>query len=410
MDAIKRNAFDLANTLLDKFPVLAIVGTRQCGKTTLSKQLRPYWKYLDLENPRDFDYLTSDPLMFFEQNPHSIIIDEAQISQALFKVLRGVIDSDRARKNRFIITGSSSPELLKHISESLAGRIAYIELSPFKTNERLQQPLSKIYGAFAKADREFDFKGLSSNMTLADFHDQWLLGGYPEPILQQDNNFWQIWMQQFRDAYINRDIATLFPKINRINYRRFITILAKLSGTIINKSDLARSIEVSQPTISQYLDIAHNTFLWRNIPSFSNNSIKSLVKMPKGIIRDSGVLHYLLKIHDQETLMSDPIVGLSFEGFVIEEIIRGIQAKGIVNTDFYYYRTKHGAEIDLIISGPYGYIPIEIKYGSFTPANKLEKLKEFVNEYDAPYGIVINNSNSIEYLAKNIVQIPVNYL
>lgn len=410
MDAIKRNVFDLANIILDKFPVLAIVGTRQCGKTTLSKQLRNGWKYLDLENPRDYDYLTSDPLMFFEQNPHSIIIDEAQLSPVLFKVLRGVIDADRTRKNRFIITGSSSPDLLHHISESLAGRIAYIELSPFKTNERLQVPLSSIYNAFAKPDRAFDFKSLSSDLTLADFRSQWLLGGYPEPTLQQDPDFWQMWMQQFRDAYINRDIATLFPNINKINYRRFMAILAKLSGTIINKSDLARNIEVSQPTVSQYLDIAHNTFLWRNVTSFSSNSLKSLIKMPKGIIRDSGLLHYLLKIHDQETLMSDPIVGLSFESFVIEEIVRGIQAKGIINVDYYYYRTKHGAEIDLIISGPHGYIPIEVKYGSFTPINKLEKLKEFVKEYDAPYGIVINNSNSIEYLTENIVQIPVNFL
>jgi len=410
MDAIKRNAFDLATKLLDKFPVLAIIGTRQCGKTTLSKQLRNHWKYIDLENPRDYDYLISDPLMFFEQNPHSVIIDEAQLSPILFKVLRGVIDSDRERKNRFIITGSSSPELLNHISESLAGRIAYIELSPFKTNERLQQPLSEIYNAFAKPNDVFNFRDLKSSMSLLDFRDQWLLGGYPEPTLQQDSDFWQMWMQQFRDSYINRDIAALFPNINKINYRRFMTILAKLSGTIINKSDLARNIEVSQPTISQYLDIAHNTFLWRNIPSFSNNSLKSLIKMPKGIIRDSGLLHYLLKIHDQESLMSDPIVGLSFEGFVIEEIIRGIQAKGIVNTDFYYYRTKHGAEIDLIISGPHGYIPIEIKYGSFTPLNKLEKLKEFVNDYDAAYGIVINNSNTIQYLSGNIIQIPVNFL
>lgn len=410
MDGKKRNIFNLADKLLADFPVIAIIGTRQCGKTTLCKQLRSNWKYIDLENPRDYDYLTTDPLMFFEQNPHSVIIDEAQLCPALFKVLRGVIDSARTHKNRFIITGSSSPELLTNISESLAGRIANIELSPFKTNEKLSQPLSHLYLELQNPDQNFDFKQLSSNMALADFRTQWLFGGYPEPTLNGSTDFWQIWMQNFRDAYINRDIAALFPNINKINYRRFMMILAKLSGTIINKSDLARSIEVSQPTIAQYLDIAHNTFLWRNIQSFNNNSIKSLIKMPKGFIRDSGLLHFLLKIHDEDSLMTDPIVGLSFESFVIEEIIRGIIAIGAVNTDFYYYRTKHGAEIDLIISGPNGYIPIEIKYGSYTPINKLHKLAEFVNDYDAPYGIVINNSNSIEYLSDKIIQIPVNYL
>jgi predicted AAA+ superfamily ATPase len=217
-------------------------------------------------------------------------------------------------------------------------------------------------------------------------------------------------MQQYRDSYINRDIARLFPSLNKINYRRFLNTLSKLSGTIINKSDLARSLEVSQPTVTQYINIAHGTFLWRNMESFTNGHLKSLIKMPKGMLRDSGLLHFLLKIHDLESLYSDPIVGLSFEGFVIEELIRGIDASGATNMDYSFYRTKNGAEIDLIVSGPYGLIPIEIKYGSFTPLNKLHKLREFVESNNLPRGIVINNSNSIEYLAPNIIQIPVNYL
>lgn len=410
MDDIKRNIQPLASKLLDDFPILAIVGARQTGKTTISKQIRPDWRYFDLENARDYDYITTDPLQFFTQNPHHIILDEAQIYPDLFKTLRGVIDAQRGLKNRFIITGSSSPDLLHNIAESLAGRIAYIELAPFKTNEIMHQPLSDFYNYIAKPTPDFDFKAMNTNLTLADFSRQWLFGGYPEPTVRSEKQFWEMWMQQYRDTYINRDIAALFPKINRVNYRRFISILAKLSGTIINKSDLARSIEVSQPTITQYLDIAHNTFIWRNIQSFSNNQIKSLIKMPKGIIRDSGLLHFLLKIHDHESLMTDPIVGLSFEGFVIEEIIRGIQAKGIVNTDFYYYRTKHGAEIDLIVDTPHGYIPIEIKYGSFVPIKKLAKLQEFVATHNAPFGLVINNSSEIQYLTDKIIQIPVNHI
>jgi predicted AAA+ superfamily ATPase len=408
MTGIKRNLYARANDLLGKFPVIGIIGSRQSGKTTLSKQLRPNWKYLDLENPRDYDYVTADPLMFFEQNPHSIIIDEAQLDTNLFKVLRGVIDQNRTQKNRFILTGSSSPELQEKIAETLAGRIAYIELSPFKTNEKLQAPLSKLYDFFLDPRQAFDFKALATDLTLQNFREQWLYGGYPEPTLELQN--WNDWMQQYRDSYINRDIARLFPSLNKINYRRFLNTLSKLSGTIINKSDLARSLEVSQPTVTQYINIAHGTFLWRNMESFTNGHLKSLIKMPKGMLRDSGLLHFLLKIHDLESLYSDPIVGLSFEGFVIEELIRGIDASGATNMDYSFYRTKNGAEIDLIVSGPYGLIPIEIKYGSFTPLNKLHKLREFVESNNLPRGIVINNSNSIEYLAPNIIQIPVNYL
>lgn len=410
MDGVKRNLHERAQGLLDKFPVLVILGSRQCGKTTLSKQLRPDWKYFDLENPRDYDYIVNDPLLFFEQNQHSVIIDEAQIEPKIFATLRGIIDQRRELKGRFILTGSSSPDLLAKGSESLAGRAAYIELSPLKTNERLQQPLSSIYDFFANPKEDFDFKSCQTALSLSDFRQQWLCGGYPEPTIDFSLDFWREWMIQYRDSYINRDIASLFPKLNRVTYRRFMQMLAKLSGTIINKSDLARSLEVSQPSITQYLDIAHDTFLWRNINSYSDNKIKSLIKMPKGILRDTGILHFLLKIEDPDTLLSDPIVGLSFEGFVIEEIIRGMQVRGSQNLDYYFYRTKHGAEVDLIISGPYGYIPIEIKYGSHTPLKNLNKLQEFVNIHDLPLGIVINNSDKIAYLAKNIIQVPTNYI
>ena len=205
-------------------------------------------------------------------------------------------------------------------------------------------------------------------------------------------------------------MAQLFPKLDKITYRRFLSLLAKLSSTIINKADLARNLEISQPSIQQYLTIADGTFIWRNIPSFDKSIIKSVIKMPKGIIRDSGLLHYLLKIQDEESLLSDPIVGLSFEGYVIEEILRGLAAKGIVNYDYYYYRTKDGAEIDLILEGTFGIVPIEIKYGSYTSLKNLKVLQEFVITNNLGLGIVINQANKVEQLTDRIIQIPINYL
>jgi len=411
MDGIKRNLHARIETLLEDFPVVAILGSRQTGKTTLSKQLRPDWKYIDLENPRDFDYVSHDPLLFFEQNPSQVIIDEAQLHPEIFNVLRGVIDNNRTQPNRFILTGSSSPFLIESISETLAGRIAYIELPPLKANERFCEPLSDFYKIFTMKDPSvFEFENLKTLLTLNNMRSQWLQGGYPEPVLKDDMYFWSEWMQQYRDSYLNRDMARLFPGLNIINYRRFLQMLAKLAGTIINKSDLARNIEVSQPTITQYINIAQDTVVWRNLQSYQNNYLKSLIKMPKGMIRDSGLLHFLLKIHDLDSLMSDPIVGLSFESFIIEELIRGIQAVGGANTDYYFYRTKHGAEIDLIVEGPNGLLPIEIKYGSHTPAKKLVTLQEFIDKMGLKIGIVINNADKVQQLTTNIIQVPANYI
>ena len=409
MDGLKRNDTARLEYLLDRFPVVAIVGTRQSGKTTLSKQLRPNWLYMDLENPRDYDRISYDPLLFFEQNPHSVIIDEAQTYPQLFSVLRGIIDSKREQKNRFILTGSSSPDLIEKISESLAGRIACVELSPLKCNELYQQPLSKFYDFFNDKNLS-SLNTLHTDITLTQIRQHWLYGGYPEPGVDHSVEYWLNWMEQYRGSYINRDMAQLFPKLDKITYRRFLSLLAKLSSTIINKADLARNLEISQPFIQQYLTIADGTFIWRNIPSFDKSIIKSVIKMPKGIIRDSGLLHYLLKIQDEESLLSDPIVGLSFEGYVIEEILRGLAAKGIVNYDYYYYRTKDGAEIDLILEGTFGIVPIEIKYGSYTSLKNLKVLQEFVITNNLGLGIVINQANKVEQLTDRIIQIPINYL
>lgn len=395
--------------LLDLFPVVAVIGARQVGKTTLAKQLKPDFLYIDLEKPSDYDRFTRDPEFFFKQHPSQIIFDEAQLCPELFSILRTVIDANREQKGRFILTGSSSPELLTNIAESLAGRIAVIELGTLKANEFYRKPISDFYQLFNEPLNKEQMVIKSSPIDFHDIQNMWLRGGYPEPCSSTNPIFYEEWMYNYETTYINRDIARLFPKLDKIAYRRFVTMLGELSSKIINKSDLARSIGVTLPTITDYLDIAEGTFLWRVLSSFEHNVTKRIVKMPRGHIRDTGLLHHLLHIKQLEQLQSSIIAGFSFEAFVIEEILKGLQDSR-VQANAYYYRTYSGAEIDLILEGGFGILPIEIKYGSTMLKRQLRALTEFVEEHQLPYGIIINQADNIEWLTDKIVQIPVGYL
>lgn len=410
---ITRNILGHAIELTKHFPVLVILGARQVGKTTLAKMIAPHFSYFDLEKPSHYDQIIHDPEFFFSRYPEHVIFDEAQELPILFNILRGVIDNNRTQQGRFILTGSSSPELLSHISETLAGRVALIELSTLKANEYYHRPLSPFYDLFKnKLVKENVIVG-HAPLTAKQISFCWLRGGYPEPLLKfnrETNRYYETWMANYQATYLNRDIAKLFPKLNKINFRRFLSMLGKLSGTILNKSDLARALEVSAPTIQDYLAIAEGTFLWRQLNSFENNITKSIVKLPKGQIRDSGLLHHLLRINDLESLYSDPIAGRSFEGFVIEEIVKGIQDSGISNVQPFYYRTRSGAEIDLILEGNFGLLPIEIKLSKTVMRKSVLTLSKFIEEHQLPFGCVINQSEVVEWLTPSIVQIPVGWL
>jgi len=408
-----RNAAAYLRYLLDYFPAVAIIGPRQVGKTTLAKQLAPDWEYFDLENPEDYQLIAHDPGFFFKRHASQVIIDEAQLMPAIFNVLRSVVDQNRKETGRFILTGSSSPDLLTQVSESLAGRITTMELGTLKANEFYQVPLSPFYQLFENKITKQSINELSKNrqpLQNSQLIYHWLQGGYPEPILANSRKFYDQWMTDYRLNYVSRDIGRLFPKLNKIAYQRFLSILSKLSGTILNKSQLARDIEVDEKTIREYLTIAEGTFLWRMLHSYENNVKKSIIKMPKGYIRDSGLLNYLLRIHDLNDLYTHPNIGNLFEAFAIEEIIKGLQAKGIVNWQPYYYRTRGGAEIDLILEGFFGTVPIEIKYGSTVQIRQLTALREFVKEHDLPCGIVINQGERLAWLTEEIVQIPVGWI
>ena len=414
MTDLKRNLQSKIEELLAFFPVVLIVGARQTGKTTLAKKCRPDWAYYDLENSRDYERISNDFDFFFSENPKHIIFDEAQELPQLFRELRGVIDSDRQLKNRFILTGSSSPELLQEVSDSLAGRIGIIEVGTLKMNELRSEPLPAFYNIFSSTLEPNSLEYLKNQKmvqktpaTNGDVLDMLLRGGYPEPVIAQDETFFNLWMENYFQTYINRDIKKLFPRLDGIKFRRFIRILSSLSGTIINKAAVARSLDINEVTVRDYLDMAHNTFIWRLIPSYEKAKIKSVTKMPKGVFRDSGLNHYLANIISREQMLNSSTVGYDFESFVIEELIRGLQASDVTRWDYYYYRTRNGAEIDIILEGNFGVLPIEIKFGSHTKLKQLTSLKKFIAENKLPFGVVINNSNEIRLLCDSVIQIPV---
>ncbi len=407
MTALKRNLTHKINRLLEIFPVVMLIGARQTGKTTLSKALRPDWKYIDLENGIDYDLVSRDYTFFFNEYPRHLIIDEAQESPALFRHLRGVIDANRAEKGRFILTGSSSPDLLAQASDSLAGRIAIVEIGTLKVNEILGQPLPDFYQIFAQPLQASTLEYIRTLKPIT--HDVipfFLKGGYPEPVQAQTEFAYSTWMENYYQTYINRDIRRLFPRLDTIRYRRFVAMLASLSGTVINKAQLGRSVDVAEPTIRDYLEIADKTYVWRTIPSYENSKSKSALKMPKGLLRDSGLMHYLSAIPHRDALLRSPQLGHNFESFVIEEIIKGIQATELARWDYYYFRTKNGAEVDLVLEGSFGVLPIEIKFGQQTDARQLLALQQFVRDNNLPFGIVVNNSTQVQRLAEQIIQIP----
>ena len=404
---LERNSAVKVNALLKVFPAVLILGVRQSGKTTLAQQVRKDWKYFDLENINDLDFISSDMDFFFNEYPGNIIIDEAQEFSGLFKHLRGVIDSDRNQKNRFILTGSSSPELIKQASESLAGRLGIVELGTFKINELHEKPLPSFYQIFNNPLSASALEKLKKlTVEEGDVINDFLHGGYPEPVLAKDNDYFRLWMQNYFQLYIERDIRKLFPRLDTLKYRRFVSTLSELSGTIINKAQLGRALDTSEVTIRDYLEIADKTFVWRMIPSYEKAKSKSIVKMPKGILRDSGLTHFLANIDSREKLIRSPHVGQNFESFIIEEIIKGVQCTNATNWEYYYYRTKHGAEVDLILEGSFGVLPIEIKFGVTTQSRQITSLQKFLSDNSLPLGLVINNSTEIKALASNIIQIP----
>jgi predicted AAA+ superfamily ATPase len=289
--------------------------------------------YLDLELPEDFNKL-SDPQIYLEQHEENcVILDEIQRLPDIFTTLRALIDR-RREPGRFIILGSASPDLLKQSSETLAGRIVYVELSPFNLLE-----ISKDY----------------------ELADHWFRGGFPEAFLSKKSEFYTKWMQSFVQTYLERDLRLLGLSADSVLMRRLWTMIAHYHGGIWNASIFAKSLGISVPTVNRYINFLNAAFIVRQLAPYYFNIKKRLVKSPKLYIRDTGILHHLAGINNFETLHGHTLIGNSWEGYVIEQIYQMIPD----DLKLYYYRTHHGAESDLVlVKGLKPIACIEIKYTS----------------------------------------------
>ncbi|MEM7370623.1 MAG: ATP-binding protein [Bacteroidota bacterium] len=329
---------------LAQFPAVALLGPRQVGKTTLAILIAKEQSavYLDLETPEDREKLSNPKLYLEGHRDKLVIMDEVHRVPELFQELRGIIDEgirSGRKAGQFLFLGSASMDLLKQTGESLAGRIAYVELNPLNV---LEVPTSEL-------------------------NSLWQKGGFPDSFLAKSNQHSFIWRQNFIRTYLERDIPLLGPRIPAETLRRFWTMLAHKQGSTLNASQLARGLAVDGKTIANYLDLLVDLLLVRRLIPFHKNIGKRLVKSPKIYVRDSGVLHALLGIHSREGLYAHPSIGMSWEGFVIDNLLQ--LAPDFVLSSF--FRTQSGAEIDLLLEFPGGEIwAIEIKR-SLSP--KLEK-------------------------------------
>jgi predicted AAA+ superfamily ATPase len=332
-DFIERKAETTVQQYLKIFPVVAILGPRQCGKSTLVKTLSKSWGasvYLDLQSDDDLAKL-NQPTYFFQSNADKIVcLDEIQLVPELFSVLRSVVDKNR-QNGKFVLLGSASRDLIQQTSESLAGRIGMVYLSPFTLNELDQQ------------------EGFSLNTF-------WLRGGFPDSYLAESDDFSEIWRANFIKTFIERDIPQLGFQIPALQLKRLLVMCAHNQGQFINFSKLGESLGLTHPTIRRYIDLLEQTFILRTLLPFEANVKKRLVKSPKVFVRDSGLLHQLLSIPDFNSLLGNPVFGSSWEGVVVENVM-------VNKPDWncYFYRTASGDEMDLILEKGNQRIAIECK-------------------------------------------------
>ena len=322
---IKRTILDNILDHLDFFPSAAILGPRQVGKTTLAHAIASRFNsvYLDLESESDRAKLYDPELFLVDHEDKLVILDEVHRLPELFTTLRSVIDQGRRRgkkSGRFLLLGSASMDLLRQSGESLAGRISYLELEPFSLEEVGAEHVQSL----------------------------WLRGGFPDSFLAPSEKKSSLWRKNFIKTYLERDIPQFGPRIPAETLRRFWTMLAHGQGGLLNASQLARGLGVTGKTVAGYLDLLVDLLLVRRLAPIHANIRKRLVKSPKVYVRDSGLVHTLLGIDSMDALLGHPVVGMSWEGFVIENLLAA--APDDVQAGF--YRTSAGAEIDLVLEMP----------------------------------------------------------
>lgn len=368
-NSIKRNVIGELKEHLDIFPVTGIIGPRQVGKTTLAKSIveGEHFLYLDLERISDREKLQGDPTFFLSQfQDRCVILDEIQFMPELFSELRGLVDEDR-RPGRFIVLGSASPDLIRGSSETLAGRIGYIELTPFNLKE------------------------------VDDVDKLWIRGGFPDSYLASSDKSSKLWRRNFIQTFIHRDLGLLGLSTEVRLMERFWQLIASVQGGLLNAQQFGRNLDVSQPTIMRYIDFLEGAFILRVLQPWHRNLKKRLVKSPKIYLRDSGLLHSLLGLDTFEDVINHFIVGSSWEGFVIEQIINCFED----DRQFYFYRTHQGAECDLLIEKNGEVMAaVEVKFGTSPRITKGFRIS--MQDTQTREGFIIGNGEETYKLEEGI--------
>jgi uncharacterized protein len=373
---LPRKALFLVQKALASQAAVALIGPRQVGKTTLALQIAADANalYLDLENPLDRAKLFDTVTFLTNFQDRLVILDEIHRAPEIFFALRGLIDSGRRsgrKTGQFLLLGSASIELMKQSGESLAGRISYIDLPPLTVSE-----------------------------VAPNFQEQlWARGGFPDSFLASDDSASLTWRQDFVRTYLERDVPMFGSRIPAETMRRFWTMLAHHQGSLFNASSLARGLELNNQSVSRYADLLVDLLLVRRLQPYFVNVGKRLVKSPKVYIRDSGLLHALLNIRNYEDLLGHPVVGFSWEGFVIESLINAAPVSTVAG----FYRTSGGAEIDLVLELPGGKRwAIEIKRSQLTKPRR--GFYEACDDVEATERFVVNAGKD-EYWLQEKVQV-----
>ena len=363
---------------LRHFPVLVLLGPRQCGKTTFIRGALPGWRYLDLEKPSDLVPLKSDVEGRLDSLGDRVIFDEAQRLPELFAVLRSFVDANRKQNGRYVLLGSASPELIRGVSETLAGRAAFLELTPFQWRE-------------------------VAGVRQASLASLWLKGGFPDAFLVKDAKARWDWYEGYTQTFLERDLPALGITVSSTQMRRLWGMLAHAHGNLWNASQFGASLGINYHTVNRYADILEHTFLIRRLPPFHSNLKKRLVKSPKIYLRDPGLLHYFLGIRDRETLDVYPARGASWEGFLLEQLI-SLYRQAAPGARPYFWRTSAGAEVDLLMDVGNRRVPFEFKLHASPDASQLKGLRNCMDDLGIGKGYVIYPGRE-NYSLKNGIEV-----
>jgi len=366
---------------LRHFPIVTVLGPRQCGKTTFIRKALSRWSYFDLERPSDYIPLSEDPESRLRQLGPRVVFDEAQRLPALFSLLRGIVDRERRRNGRYVLLGSASTSLIREISESLAGRTAFLDMTPFTWDE-------------IAAQRREGVEVL------------WHRGGFPDAFLAQAEAARWEWFEAYTRTFIERDLPALGINVSAGQMRKLWTMLAHANGGVWNASQLAASLGVSYHTVNHYVDILEQTFLVRKLPPYFANLGKRLVRSPKIYFRDTGLLHYFLGLRTIPTLRVHPARGASWEAFVIEQVISSFQLL-MPGASAFFWRTAAGSEADLLIDRGDRRVPFEVKLNASPRAADVRGLLSCMQGLKLRRGYVLHAGENQYSLGNGIIALPV---